>query len=251
MKEQLPDKDIIDTKSVTLYICRKEKIICHIRHGETDWNVEKRIQALESKPCTAIVSSDLKRAHETASIVRNYWLGKEDIDDDRESCSTRDKNTKATSIAHVPKIITDSKLRELHAGDLQGAISTDPKISRIRTLLNGEWKQGKTNRKYPGSGGESLDDLVSRAYQGLKNVISMMIAAKLGGKGGHVFVFSHGGLIKSIAKDIIDKTNKKTMLKPATNCCLSTIKYSMESDSFEIVKMFERVISEDAKDDTG
>jgi len=229
---------------------RKEKIICHIRHGETDWNVEKRIQgqtdtvlnsngkrqarllakALESKPCTAIVSSDLKRAHETASIVRNYWLGKEDIDDDRESCSTRDKNTKATSIAHVPKIITDSKLRELHAGDLQGAISTDPKISRIRTLLNGEWKQGKTNRKYPGSGGESLDDLVSRAYQGLKN------AAKLGGKGGHVFVFSHGGLIKSIAKDIIDKTNKKTMLKPATNCCLSTIKYSMESDSFEIVR---------------
>ena len=89
-----------------------------VRHGQTDWNLENRIQGHldmplndtgrnEAKQCREklasvkidrIIASDLSRAKETANIIN-------------ESLS-------------LP-ITYDARLRELNMGDLQGRIATD------------------------------------------------------------------------------------------------------------------------------
>mmetsp|Transcript_23636 Transcript_23636/g.33014 ORF Transcript_23636/g.33014 Transcript_23636/m.33014 type:complete len:314 (-) Transcript_23636:480-1421(-) len=276
-----------------------------IRHGETDWNAQKRIQgqtdtelnsngkrqarllakAIEFLPCNAIVSSDLKRAYDTAKIVRDHFLSKAQRQHFPNTTATNSStgtttnssssavtntsgaitnyydntsmSTNATSnagkatldmssnAARIPDIVTDKRLRELHAGDLQGALGTDVNVSRKRNMIYGMWKQGKTHVRYPGKDGESLDALVERAYDGIRN------AAELAGEGGHAFVFCHGGLIRSLARDILDKEKKKMGMSPATNCCVSTLKYFREDGRLEIVKMFEKVIVEETKDDSG
>ena len=89
-----------------------------VRHGQTDWNLEHRIQGhldmplnetgkseaiicakqLERFKIDEIISSDLSRAKETASIINE--------------------------VLSLP-ISVDSRLREVHCGDLQGVLVKD------------------------------------------------------------------------------------------------------------------------------
>ncbi|KAK4838252.1 hypothetical protein QYF36_012317 [Acer negundo] len=69
-----------------------------VRHGETAWNADGRIQVAnqlsKEKAILAMYSSDLKQAFETASIIANR--------------------------PRVVEVKTDPDLRERHLGDLQG-----------------------------------------------------------------------------------------------------------------------------------
>ena len=96
--------------------------IITIRHGETDWNVAKRIQGsndielnrtglrqaerlaerLAAEPCDIIYSSDLLRAKKTAEIINSR---------------------------HGVDLITTPILREADFGEFEGRFTTDAKIS--------------------------------------------------------------------------------------------------------------------------
>ena len=96
--------------------------ITTIRHGETDWNVEKRAQGskdialnqtglnqaerlaerLAKEPCDIIYSSDLLRAKKTAEIINSR---------------------------HHVELITSTHLRESGFGEFEGQVLSDPKVS--------------------------------------------------------------------------------------------------------------------------
>jgi broad specificity phosphatase PhoE len=92
-----------------------ERLIIFFRHGQTDWNLNKRFQGqsnvllndkgrkqaealakyLENYKLDVIYTSDLDRAIETATIVNKY---------------------------HNVPLVKDQRLREAHLGDLEGLI---------------------------------------------------------------------------------------------------------------------------------
>ncbi|XP_022948025.1 phosphoglycerate mutase-like protein 4 [Cucurbita moschata] len=156
-----------------------------IRHGETAWNAEARIQGhldvelneagrqqavavanrlAKERKISAVYSSDLKRALETAQII-------------------------ATTCG-IPEVIKDPDMRERNLGELQGlvyheAIMTNPQAAAAL-------KSRRTDQTIPG-GGESLDQLYQRCTSSLQ---------KIGNKhrGERVVVVTHGGTIRALFK---------------------------------------------------
>jgi broad specificity phosphatase PhoE len=143
-----------------------------VRHGETDWNREHRVQGhtdvplnargraqadalagrLADVPLVAVYSSDLSRAYETAvAVVRDRAL----------------------------EVTVDARLREKNFGSWEGL--TDLEIAeRFPDAVRGGWGDGETT-----------DDVSARVVE-----IIEVIRARHGE--GSVLVVSHGGALRAI-----------------------------------------------------
>jgi probable phosphoglycerate mutase len=151
--------------------------ILAIRHGETMWNVDTRIQghldiglndtgrwqaerlgmALEGEPITAIYASDLSRAHDTALAVSRH--------------------------TGVP-VQAEPGLRERSFGEFEGRT-----FAEIETALPEQaqrWRQ--RDPSFTPAGGESLLMLKARV---------LSVAARLAAQhpGEQIALFAHGGVI--------------------------------------------------------
>ncbi|XP_057530293.1 phosphoglycerate mutase-like protein 4 [Amaranthus tricolor] len=154
-----------------------------VRHGETDWNAFGKIQGqldvelneigrqqavavadrLSREPnISAIYSSDLKRALETAEKIASKYGGLE--------------------------VIKEKDLRERHLGDLQGRVYQES--AKLNPIAYAAFKSHRSDQEIPG-GGESRDQLYKRCTSLLQ---------KIGEKhrGERVIVVSHGGAIRSL-----------------------------------------------------
>jgi 2,3-bisphosphoglycerate-dependent phosphoglycerate mutase len=159
---------------------RGQRVMWLVRHAETNWNslgwaqgqatgarltYRGRRQALrlaallEAKAITAIYSSDLPRALDTATTI-------------------------ADRLGH--QVIVDPRLRERSLGDVEGscAASLPPDITGI--------SGGRiTDAGAHPAGGESLDDLHLRCADFVSSVESR-------NDGGDIVVVAHGGSIRMI-----------------------------------------------------
>jgi broad specificity phosphatase PhoE len=132
-----------------------------VRHGETAWNQERRIQggssdvelsevgkkqaerlglALKEKRINAIYSSTLKRALDTAQAIASQ---------------------------HKLTVQVESDLREMEVGDLEGVPIAELGANFSQFLL--EWRQGQGLEKLPG--GESIADLADRVWAAIQDII--------------------------------------------------------------------------------
>ncbi|HEX5127550.1 MAG TPA: histidine phosphatase family protein [Rhodocyclaceae bacterium] len=156
--------------------------LCLIRHGETDWNVEHRVQGSIDIPLNArgrqqaqaaaetlfsdaqqnafaaIYCSDLRRAHETASII--------------------------ASRLNLPAI-TDAHLRERNYGGLQG-LTADEAEQRLPGVH--PRNRGTRDPALVPPGGESLQDFARTVQTGFTAIAQRH-------PGQSVLVVSHGGVL--------------------------------------------------------
>ena len=133
--------------------------IVFVRHGETDWNREKRLQGstgapindagreqakglarlLWEVPFAAIYSSTLPRALETASYVAG---------------------------PHSVSITTDARLNEIHHGEWEGMLEADlPDPERYR-----KWREDPTSIDLPGM--EPLQAVHDRAVAAMREIVA-------------------------------------------------------------------------------
>jgi probable phosphoglycerate mutase len=145
-----------------------------IRHGETYWNEERRIQGgdsdielndtglsqakklaafLKNEPIAAILSSPLQRATATAEVIASH---------------------------HQLSVQVDQGLRELRVGELEG-MSVSNLTTTFSQFLVQLW-QGNGSTKLPD--GESLSELQQRAWEAVETLLSQH-------KDGTVAVVSH------------------------------------------------------------
>ena len=145
-----------------------------IRHGETYWNEERRIQGgdsdielnntglnqakklaafLKNEPITAILSSPLQRATTTAEAIASH---------------------------HQLSVKVKQGLRELRVGELEG-MSVSNLSTTFSQFLMQLW-QGKGSTKLPN--GESLAELQQRAWKAVESLLAQH-------KDGTVAVVSH------------------------------------------------------------
>jgi broad specificity phosphatase PhoE len=134
-----------------------------IRHGETSWNHQRRIQggstdtllselgkkqvknlglALKAESITAIYSSPLKRALDTANAI---------------------------AIHHNMEVQIEPELRELEVGDFEG-ISVETLTTDFSHFLV-HWREGQGSEKLPG--GESLVDLQRRSWGMVQRIVEL------------------------------------------------------------------------------
>jgi broad specificity phosphatase PhoE len=131
-----------------------------VRHGETDWNIERRCQGfsdiplnetgrrqakaiaqyLSAAPIEAVYSSTLGRAYETASAVARH---------------------------HSLEVRTSDAFRELNQGEFEG-LRLGEMTQRYGDFLK-RWLEDPADLKLPG--GESLREVQDRAWAALEGVV--------------------------------------------------------------------------------
>jgi probable phosphoglycerate mutase len=155
-----------------------------IRHGETDWNVEKRLQghydvalnaegrhqaaalgrALRDEPLDAVFSSDLQRARDTAQAI---------------------------AAARGMAVQIDPGLRERCFGAFEGLIHSE--ISERYPADFAAWKQRDLDARYTAGErqAETLREFAARAMASL---------TRLASREGHrrIAVVSHGGVLDTL-----------------------------------------------------
>jgi probable phosphoglycerate mutase len=151
--------------------------IIAIRHGETEWNVDTRIQghldiplsatgrwqaerlsnALSDEPLKAIYTSDLTRAWETAQYVAR---------------------------SHVIKVTPEEGLRERHFGDFEGKTFAEIEATLPEQSLR--WR--KRDPYFAPAGGETLVALRTRVLEAASR-----LAARHPGE--QIALVGHGGVM--------------------------------------------------------
>lgn len=186
-----------------------------IRHGETDWNVERRYQGhrdiplnetgraqakeagvrLAKEPIECFLSSDLARAYETAQLI-------------------------AAHNAHKPKLLTTPALREMDMG-LAAGLLHDEIIARFGEDLARMWRQPVDSEealafRFPQ--GESKAQLIARSRAALEGFV-------YDSDYGLVAVTTHGGVIKHLLHDLFPAEDTGRV----HNCAAFEISYEHEA----------------------
>jgi probable phosphoglycerate mutase len=178
-----------------------ELILHLVRHGETAWNAERRIQgqlahvelnergweqareladALADCGASAIISSDLKRAWDTANVIAERL--------------------------RLP-VTSDTALREKNFGIVQGKLYTEA------AEIMGEWWKRHDERV---EGGETNREMFARVAAFLDHLRESPPAEE-------VIVVSHGGVMNVALAHLRGETVDTMAFERLENCALRTL----------------------------
>lgn len=150
------------------------------RHGETQWNIEKKMQGWKDSPLTA------------KGIQNALWLSERmkpiDIDAIYASPSGRAKHTAELVRGDKPiQIVFNPNLKEINMGEWEGN-----NISAIK-----EWDQARFQAfwneptSYEPRGGESFPELIKRTRTALKEIEARHSS-------GNILIVTHSVVIKAL-----------------------------------------------------
>ncbi len=144
-----------------------------VRHGQTTWNVQKRMQG-------RLDSSLTKKGVEDAKRLRDY-LADTHFDEVISSPSGRAYTTAKLIRPNETNIITDPRLMEIHLGKWQG--KTEDEIYReFPSEYDYYWNAPE---RYDNDGGETFTDLMARVEDFLQEIERM-------DDDGRVLMVTHG-----------------------------------------------------------
>lgn len=132
-----------------------------VRHGETSWNKERRVQGSDSD--IELNDTGLEQARKVASFLKN-----EPIDIIFSSPMQRARDTaKAIASYHQVPVEFDQGLKELNVGELEGMSATNLRTTFSQFLM--QWWQDGGATKLPS--GESLVELQQRAWKVIERLL--------------------------------------------------------------------------------
>ena len=187
-----------------------------IRHGQTDWNIAKKIQgrqdiplnerghfqaqclgkAMENRPITAVFSSPQIRAMETAIAV--------------------------ASPAGVP-VIPVRDLMEINYGVWEG--KTEEELLRDDRALYEAWWSHPAETAPPE--GESINQVNERCRQAWKEIKPQLT--------GDAAIVAHGGLLAHFMEQLLGNESVAASTV-AHNASITTIEYEPETERFVLVE---------------
>ena len=156
-----------------------------VRHGETRWNVEGRIQGHEDSPLTA---DGLRQAEALAKLIRHEGpaaLYASDLGRSRETAAIIARACRLT-----PRF--DERLRERKLGIFEGLTEAE-----ILDRHGAEWTRFRQrNPSYVVPGGESANERTLRAFACLEEVVRRH-------PGEVVAVVTHGGVLDGLFRIVV------------------------------------------------
>jgi len=143
-----------------------------VRHGETDWNIAKKLQGSTDIELNEV---GLKQAKELADKIK-------DIKFDVCFCSPLKRTRKTCEIAFKGKVIFDNRLVERFYGNLEGAIAV-----KSNPLFHDAWNSNKQIKNFI----ESISEVEERVFNLLDEI-------RANYKGKNILIITHGGVIRII-----------------------------------------------------
>jgi probable phosphoglycerate mutase len=132
-----------------------------IRHGETSWNKQRRIQGSRSN--TPLSETGYKQADRIAALLKPQR-----VDAIYSSPLRRAVNTAQTLAGACGlQVRTVPELQEIDAGDLDGL--SEKEMGEGHLAFWKEWRRGDPSLHLPG--GESLDDLQKRVWWAVERLL--------------------------------------------------------------------------------
>jgi broad specificity phosphatase PhoE len=184
----------------------KEVNLYFVRHGETHFNVEKRLQGFCDSPLTV---NGIEQA-------KSVGIGLSDIEFKAvyASESQRVVDTARYAIGHrnIP-IITYPRLKEMNFGVLESLLQTEI-LAQYGNILETLFSLNDLNMSAPE--GESYLQLFTRTSSAVDEIIH-----KHKNEGGNVLVFSHGVTIGNYLMQLA----KMSSYPHHENCSVSVVKY--------------------------
>lgn len=161
------------------------------RHGETDWNVERRIQGSTDIPLN---ENGIRQAHSLAGYLERQVVGKGGtITHIFTSPLERAKETAEIVGARlrVP-VEAVSGLEEMNFGICEGKSWLEAKAMYPQELS--EWEENKRERRI--LGGESYQDVLDRFFSAYKIIKRRLSLVELDGeKDNNILIITHGAVI--------------------------------------------------------
>jgi broad specificity phosphatase PhoE len=187
----------------------KNTLIYFVRHGETDWNVQHRMQGATDIPLNE------KGRSQAEAIARH--LKTAHIDIIYASPLSRAQETGKTIAKHHPRaeLLTNPLLIERSFGELEG--KTHEEYDTFHPKLN--WEVSWSYPDFRPPGGESLNDVHSRA----KTVTDEIIRKH---KGKTVLLVSHGVTIRLLIGAIVGTPIANLRMYEMGNASLTILELS-------------------------
>lgn len=156
-----------------------------LRHGETDWNAQLRMQGHRD---IALNATGLAQAQAAAASVAALGPDVIHSSDLQRALATAQAVSAVTGIA----VRTDPRLRETSLGDWEGLARTE-----IEAGWPAEWERWRaTSAHVAPPGGESRIEVAARAYE--------VVAEIDAGPARRALLVAHGGLIVGLTGLLLD-----------------------------------------------
>jgi probable phosphoglycerate mutase len=151
------------------------------RHGQTEWNVEKKLQGHKDSPLTEL------------GIMHAQWLAASlgHIGFDAIYASSSGRTLKTAEIlrgARSIAIIPDDDLREIHMGSWEGEVNANIEES-CPEQFHDFWYN--PHQYKPSNGGESFHELHNRVIPKIQRIIKE-------NEGKTIFIVTHAATLKLI-----------------------------------------------------
>ena len=176
------------------------------RHGQTEWNLERRFQGSMDIELTGAGVAQARRAARLLASLKPDAIVASDL-------------SRATATAAELAAVTgldvahDSGLRETYAGDWQG-LTHEEIVGRYGEQYNA-WKRGESVRR---GGGELEIEVADRAAPVVLEHVGKLPA------GGTLVVVSHGGTIRTTIGRLLGLESRHWEgLGGLSNCCWSIL----------------------------
>ena len=187
-----------------------------IRHGETNWNKEKRAQGqMES----VLTDEGIAQAKALGAALKNSGIS-------RVYCSSSVRTRQTADILFgglsIPVIYSD-QLREIHMGSWEGKLYSELQATHP-AQFNAFWNQPDA---FDLPGAETFLDVQKRAVQQLEFILNDSQAEDIA-------IVSHGVLIKTLLCDTENRALGSLWQAPAMHNCARSIIVINEDGSRQI-----------------
>ncbi len=156
-----------------------------IRHGETEWNLQRRLQGQQDSPLTPV---GLEQARSVAAELRAYVF-------DALYCSDLPRAVQTAGIIGAAigrPPVPDPRLRERHYGIFEGQT-----VAEIQARMPAEWE------RYRSGGADYVVPSGESSHQAGARVLACLRDLGARHPGARVCVVTHGGGLTRVFKSVL------------------------------------------------
>ena len=178
-----------------------------VRHGETDWNMVRRIQGQLDEPLNAVGVQQAKAA------AARFAPGMVDAIHCSDLLRASQTAAEIGAVTGVP-VVPETVWRERHFGRFQGWVYADIQRDDPKTYRRIEARDPDLDLQ----GGESLMQVRARIEAALAGLVQRY-------RGRRVVVVSHGGVLDAIYRLVTGKPVSEPRDFPIHNACICQLRW--------------------------